>query len=332
MLGRIESTYFLLLRLMLSMTLLFFGVSNMANADEVSCTVLGGIFMMNISVPGHLAVGSNVPNGTVVYSSGMQPVPPGHGFRCNNGTAGIGVYSAMGGEPSRKDISLFPISGTGLSFRWKIKQTSPSSGLFKDGYLPGEGYVQSAYENFDGFQGFELVKTGRIPAGAIVPGNQVEAGFHANGLDVEEVAISQSIVINGPTCKTHDVRIDMGSQKGTGFSGPNSRLTPVQSFIALDACPAEISAVSYQLDPTGAFDAATSVVSLSNDSTATGVGVQILDGNNKAMPLGKEIKFANYTPGGGSFQIPFNVAYFQTGKAVTGGTANAMLTFTLNYQ
>ena len=38
------------------------------------------------------------------------------------------------------------------------------------------------------------------------------------------------------------------------------------------------------------------------------------------------------TSTGGSYTIPLTAAYYQTGTAVTAGTANGVLTFTMTYQ
>lgn len=75
-----------------------------------------------------------------------------------------------------------------------------------------------------------------------------------------------------------------------------------------------------------------SVVALDSSSTATGIGVQLLDNTGMVFPLGTYRTFANYNSFGGSFTIPFQVRYYKIASTIGAGTAKTSMTFTMNYQ
>uniref|UniRef100_UPI00128F9A61 fimbrial protein n=1 Tax=Aquitalea pelogenes TaxID=1293573 RepID=UPI00128F9A61 len=78
------------------------------------------------------------------------------------------------------------------------------------------------------------------------------------------------------------------------------------------------------------------IVSLTSDSTAKGVGIQI-QRNGQPVFMGPDSSAA-YTTNqflvgtlSGSINIPFSANYIRTGP-VTGGSVKAITTFTLSYQ
>ncbi|RDK08675.1 type 1 fimbrial protein [Cupriavidus lacunae] len=134
-------------------------------------------------------------------------------------------------------------------------------------------------------------------------------------------------------CLTPDVTADLGTHDSKEFSGQGSAASATAFNIALNNCPSGIGSVKYQVDAvTSVLDASKSVVALTATSTATGVGVQVLDNAGNVLPLGQPIAFAGYNSSGGNFTIPLKARYYQTGSRVTGGTADSAMTFTMNYQ
>lgn len=79
-------------------------------------------------------------------------------------------------------------------------------------------------------------------------------------------------------------------------------------------------------------DNSKSVVALDGGSTASGVGVQLLDGSGNTMPFATQKIFTGYNKAsGGSYTIPLQARYYRTGN-VSPGTANTAMTVTINYQ
>lgn len=110
-------------------------------------------------------------------------------------------------------------------------------------------------------------------------------------------------------------------------------MTPTAFAINLNNCPSGINSIKYRLDPTTTIINPTkSVVTLQSSSTASGVGVQILDASSNPLPLGVDNVFSGYAATGGNYSIPLKAAYYQTGYIAKGGSANTSLTFTMTYQ
>jgi major type 1 subunit fimbrin (pilin) len=96
-----------------------------------------------------------------------------------------------------------------------------------------------------------------------------------------------------------------------------------------------LNSITYRIDPvTAVVNAAKSVVALDASSSATGVGVQLLDGTGtQPFPLQTWTTFTGYDAAtGGDYTIPLNARYYQTAATVTTGMANSSMTFTMQYQ
>lgn len=70
---------------------------------------------------------------------------------------------------------------------------------------------------------------------------------------------------------------------------------------------------------------------LTSGSTATNVGVELLDWNRKRVAPGYNTPVYGLTANASSVSIPFYARYVRAGGVVTAGTANSMATFTLDY-
>jgi len=149
--------------------------------------------------------------------------------------------------------------------------------------------------------------------------------------------IANSIVFVTGACQTPDVLVQLGSHSPSEFKGVGTFTGSTSFNIALNSCPAGLGAVlqpaiQYRIDPvTTVVNSAQSVVALSAGSSATGVGVQLLDNAGAVLPLSKLKTFSGYNSGGGNFTIPLKARYYQTDSNVGAGTANTTMTFTMTY-
>ncbi|HEY0506072.1 MAG TPA: fimbrial protein [Lysobacter sp.] len=148
-------------------------------------------------------------------------------------------------------------------------------------------------------------------------------------------------LVGGPTfvllsCETPDVSVDLRQHQLSSFTGPATTTPAVDFSVKLNNCPAGMNAIKYRIDPaTTVVDATQSVVALDATSTATGIGVQLLNGAGTPHPLGTgtDQLIPAYSPTtGGSYTIPLKARYYQTDPSVTPGLANTLMTFTLTYQ
>ncbi|AIF47300.1 hypothetical protein HY57_08450 [Dyella japonica A8] len=153
-----------------------------------------------------------------------------------------------------------------------------------------------------------------------------------------------STAITTLACTTPDVIVPLGSHAATEMGSMGSTTVAVNFHISMNNCPAGLGtgiggittvlpAIQYRIDAaTTVANSAQSVVTLDSSSSATGVGVQLLDGNGAVMPLATYKTFSGYdTTNGGSYIIPFKARYYRTGN-ITPGSANTSMTFTMLYQ
>lgn len=146
-----------------------------------------------------------------------------------------------------------------------------------------------------------------------------------------------------PTCSvsTPVVPVTMPKAQAHMFTGLGS-VSDAQSFNLGVKCVGGSAGTSVGvyavLTDQSTPDNVSNALSLSSDSTASGVGVQILHGSN-ILGFGPDRKgqdvenrwFAG-TARAGDFTIPLSARYVQVGSPVTAGSANARATFTLSYE
>ncbi|SMF52978.1 major type 1 subunit fimbrin (pilin) [Pseudogulbenkiania subflava DSM 22618] len=185
---------------------------------------------------------------------------------------------------------------------------------------------------------FAFVKTGPITPGTVsLSGAIAQIGMSerpiANVSNIIPVMVTGNPVFTVLACRTPNVTVNMGTHRASEFRGPNSFTSSVNFNLALNNCPAGMNTIKYQVDAvTPALNATNSVVALDGSSTATGVGLQLLNGSGTPFPLGSAQNFSGYNGGtGGSYTIPFRARYYQTGTAVEPGKTNSVMTFTMTY-
>ncbi|ADO47338.1 fimbrial protein [[Enterobacter] lignolyticus] len=142
-----------------------------------------------------------------------------------------------------------------------------------------------------------------------------------------------AFTITTPACKvtTQSISVDMKDVNKNEFNGKNS--TPgnvhTQSFTLPMTCNAGTQ-VSVKMEG-NIYDATKGVINIiSNANAATGVGIQLLY-NNQPLTLGTNFPVGS-SSAGGSFSVPLQARYYQTGDSITTGSANGVLTFTMSYQ
>lgn len=184
---------------------------------------------------------------------------------------------------------------------------------------------------------FAFVKTGPITPGTVSLGAVAQAAMADQGIVATTrlpVTVTGSPVFTAAACTTPNIPVDLGTHRTSEFSGPNSVTSSVNFDLALNNCPAGMNAIQYQVDAvTPIISATNSVVALDASSTASGVGLQLLNGSGTPFPLGSAQTFSGYSSAtGGSYTIPFKARYLQTGSTVGPGRANSVMTFTMTYQ
>jgi len=193
-----------------------------------------------------------------------------------------------------------------------------------------------------------LVKTGEIPLGRHtinLPLYTIDynSSRWASGALQASVTVSGCELSGTPTFKQIDV--PLGEQDKKVFKGKGSGSPAVDFTIPLHGCLG--SAVdTYEwnyfkgnfanlvLDPAqGApvVDAAQGILGLKPDSTASGVGVQVLQEDGTPMAIGQRVRLNRVT--NGTTLVPLKARYVQTGEqSPEGGSADSAASFTVTYQ
>ncbi|HDR9756255.1 TPA: type 1 fimbrial protein [Burkholderia cepacia ATCC 25416] len=241
---------------------------------------------------------------------------------------GVTTYANQCGTQPWIDLSKSTTSQIPLPWAGWVCNTSGTVTSITNG-----GQIQAA-----------LVKTGPVTAGTVTGGVLVVGASvtGTSGSGSYTVAASPLVsfsltptIVNVAACTTPNVTVNMGSPLQSEFTGIGSTNKQAVSLnVAVNACPTGLNSIQYQFIPVNAvLDSTNGVLALSSGSTATGIGLQLKDGNGNALKYNTQYTLTSYSKStGGSYTIPLTARYYQTAAKVTAGSANAVLTFTMTYQ
>lgn len=186
--------------------------------------------------------------------------------------------------------------------------------------------------------------TGTISGGALYPQPFAEFRVHPE-FNSPHLFTFGSIVVGPPlkpTCSvsTPSVPINLGAVAATQFRGVGSVAGSASRDIQLQCAGGTggsqdvLLTLTDQTQPANRSDRLT----LTGDSTATGVALQLLHGNAvlsygaDSNSPGNPNQWQAGSTGNGTFQIALTARYLQTEPMVHPGTANGLATFTLSYR
>ncbi|RON02006.1 hypothetical protein BK659_23780 [Pseudomonas brassicacearum] len=123
-----------------------------------------------------------------------------------------------------------------------------------------------------------------------------------------------------------DYRLDEFSKSGD---------TPrkIKFNIALNQCQRGIKKVTYQLKATTqVIDSKKGIVALNAESTAKGIGLQLMNDAGQPIALDTVYPFNGFNTTGTDFKIPLSAAYYRLAEGtLQAGTANTAVTFIMSY-
>lgn len=306
------------------MATLSFGLFATASAYGAVCSfdASNSTGTITYTIPANLNVPRDAGNGTVIWKSEAKAIPSMHSWSCT-ATFRYGMINSVGGSASPTAKTTLPIGDTGLA--WSLGYHDI---LYGDELPAGKGYFFGNVK-----VDLSLIKVGAVKAGASIPMGILGYMSANNEVNIFVIKTGNKSSVATLSCKTPDVTVKMGDKNDVGrFKGVGTSLAPVKFSIALKECPEGISKVSYQLNPnTAVVDATRSVIALDANSTAKGVGLQLLDNAGNPVALKTKLQYSDYDKLGGNFDIPLKAAYHQTGSAIVPGTANSSLTFVMSY-
>ncbi|MDU9389382.1 fimbrial protein [Pseudomonas sp. zfem002] len=190
-----------------------------------------------------------------------------------------------------------------------------------------------------------LIKTGPIPPGIhhfdnrpLLVGTASMVGrvfdWHLEG----QIVQSQCSLPSNPVSADP---VQLGTWERNHFTAPDVTTSAVPFHITLSDCQDNpennVATAHIRLDGvrgSTAVDAERGIFSLSSDSSAAGLGIQMLMADGiTPVPLGRDVPLQVIAPSGTTV-LPFSARYYQTGSApqVRPGTARGALSFTVSYQ
>ncbi|MCA8037553.1 fimbrial protein [Burkholderia arboris] len=284
----------------------------------------------------------DVPIGGVIYSaSGKATFTNKKGSvassTCNSWTrtylTGVGVPDSTG---------IYPTSMPNIGIRLK---TGTGGKVLP--YQEANSYLNSTWNESFALT-VELVKTGEITAGGVLSDSYAQyRADQANGQVLVDFRFASPVLVRPrvPTCKvaTPLITVPMGKLGVSSFNGVGSTVG-TRSFAISLACSGGdagtmTNAYVTLTDSTMPSNMSTTL-SLTKESTASGVGLQIMKGDtlvgfgpdSAAVGNTNQWKVGTVMQGQANLTIPLTARYVQTGSKITPGSANARATFTMSYQ
>lgn len=235
---------------------------------------------------------------------------------------------------------------TGFATQWQAQAGNPSR------FMPFTLNLNISYALSgmpSAMMRYALIKTGDIAPGTHSI-NQLVARGNSDRGHIFDLTFTATVTVAGcsmPAAPGNQINVPMGNWEKRVFNGKNST-TPPQSFaITLNSC---IAGSNYPGNTNGYFngnyanvqidgnktsniiDAANGILSLSSDSTAQGVAIQVLRDDGTPMNLGQPVRLNRVV--NGTTTVPLKARYIQTGEGPTPmpGSANGYASFSVTYR
>lgn len=268
----------------------------------------------------------------------------------NNVPAFSGSLPPIGGENSDGKILTTSIPGVGVRIKLGIPYRGPVDNWYLDGpsVVPFSGYMEKnmffpwMQASMDSY--ITLVKIGDInPGPQLFDGRELAQAVITKVGKAWSVSLAGTVIQAECSVSNNPVSadpVDLGEWQQSDFTGPGYTTRATPFTLTLNSCisdPANgVTTAHIRLDgvngsaPVG--DPLNGVFSLSTDSTAKGVGIQMLMGDGSTpVGLGVEVPLQAISPAGDTV-LPFNARLYQTDAQVQAGQAKGALDFTITYK
>lgn len=158
----------------------------------------------------------------------------------------------------------------------------------------------------------------------------------ADSLTYARMTIKTRVTFDYAGCETPNITVNLNTHKSQAFPSVGSTSPSTLFNFAINNCPKNLTSVKYTFKTAPGINLAGSGtgqhLTLSADSSATGVGIQVLYDDETLIPFNIPIEYTDYVSSqGGSYVIPMKARYIRTGT-ITGGTANSAVEFEMSYE
>lgn len=305
---------------------------------------------MTYSGPADSVVPGNVIGSTWSATVSVQQVFwCGYIFTCSKGTlepSSSAVSSGMSVTVDGVNYTVFETGVPGVGYIIGLKDFNGST------YVPLQTAVTQSYPA-DGTNGYAtdlgwsakvtFIKTGTALKSGVYQTPTINAAIltaYNNETKTAKVIINPTtitVTASGCTVGTKSANVDLGTLDIRTLPTVGST-SPSGSFTVGLTCDANIAVNAVMTDQTTPSNTS-SVVTLTGESTASGVGVQFFYNGTGPLMMGPDSSaagttnqfFIQTTTAAQTLSLPFQARYIRTGEIVP-GTANALASITFSYQ
>jgi major type 1 subunit fimbrin (pilin) len=128
-----------------------------------------------------------------------------------------------------------------------------------------------------------------------------------------------------------DQNVFLGNIARTAFPVAGTLAAPKKFTLVLTDCPDTVTGATVRFDGNQVSGDNSILALTAGDTTATGVGIQISDNQNKVVPLYEDSSVYPLVSTGAN-NLDFSARYISLTDAVTVGDANGVTQFTVVYQ
>ena len=139
----------------------------------------------------------------------------------------------------------------------------------------------------------------------------------------------------GGTCTTSDVNVELPPANRASFTGVGYTASRTDFSLVFTKCPSGLASIGYQFSPTTSIiDNSQGVFASSSTSTASGVGLQLLNDQDVPISFNTSYLLTDYDPSveNATYTVPLRAGLYQTEASVSSGGVNGAVTFTLIYK
>ncbi|SOE99173.1 Pilin (type 1 fimbria component protein) [Burkholderia sp. OK233] len=274
-----------------------------------------------------LTIPRNAAVGTVIYTAPPQATIPATGTYANCTGGSVWAYNVVGATPVIANPPTYATNVPGIGVRYKI-----DGGYFgptNTGTWDGDwGFNNTTF-------GAELVVTGPVGNGTL--DSSVIGTMTLGLLTAATLKMTVSSVVASSCSATSSsvaVTLPQAYSGRLSTTGATTGATPFN--LALDCSPG--TKVNVTLTDASNASNTSTTLSLAPGSTATGIGLQVLNGSTPiaygpdSAAAGNQNQWLAGTATGGPMTIPLTAQYVRTPGTVAPGTVKGLATFTMSYQ
>ncbi|HGA3108488.1 TPA: fimbrial protein [Enterobacter hormaechei] len=143
------------------------------------------------------------------------------------------------------------------------------------------------------------------------------------------------IITDGGTCTTPNVNVELPLVSRSEFKNIGYTAARTDFSLKLNECPQGLSSISYYFEPTTTIlDKTNGVFAMASSSTASGVGLQLLNENDVPITFNTAYLLSDYDPNKNkaNYSVPLRAGIYQTENNVSSGTVSSAVTFTIVYK